>query len=161
MHSYPGRSWRQWCTGYCHHWNRENRQWGGAQIIEMKTFMEKRSLNLTEDNNEKWKARTFYKPDAYMAIVVNVGGPSVRVLYMHPFIVPWVSSIQVVRVYPAGWRPWRPLGWEFSIPSMWAFLQTLQRSSCSSNHPCQGHIQAPQNQIPYGEGPVILLKIHW
>ena len=70
----------------------------------------------TEDNNEKMEGKgPSYKPDAHMAIVVNVWAwPSVRFVYA-PVYRPWVSPFRW-RVYPAGWRPWRPLGWRIFHP---------------------------------------------
>ena len=70
----------------------------------------------TEDNDEKMEGRgPSYKPDVHMAIVVNVWAwPSVRFVYA-PVYRPWVSPFRW-RVYPAGWRPWRPLGWRIFHP---------------------------------------------
>jgi hypothetical protein len=69
-----------------------------------------------EDSDEKMEGRgPSFNPDVHMAIVVNVWAwPSVRFVYA-PIYRPWVSPFRW-RVYPAAWRPWRPLGWRIFHP---------------------------------------------
>lgn len=70
----------------------------------------------TEEAEDKMEGKgPSFRPDDHMAIVVNVWAwPSVRFVYA-PVYRPWVSPFRW-RVYPVGWRPWRPLGWRVFHP---------------------------------------------
>lgn len=70
----------------------------------------------TEQLEEKTSGRgPSVEVDDNLAVFVNVWvWPSVRFVYA-PVYRPWVSPFRW-RVYPAGWRPWRPLGWRVFHP---------------------------------------------
>ena len=70
----------------------------------------------TEEAEDKMDGKgPSFRPEDHMAIVVKVWAwPSVRFVYA-PVYRPWVSPFRW-RVYPVGWRPWRPLGWSVFRP---------------------------------------------